>query len=301
MSATLSPSANKRYGIARVCRVWGMPRSTQYHRLAVSRRVEPRLRPGPKPTVSDEEVAEMIGTQHQELEEKYGLRGEGYRKAWARLRHAGVCLGKERVRRIMREHGLLAPSRTGRYHGPKIHDGTIQTDLPDQMWGTDATRVWTPFGYPWIFIAIDHCSGECIGVHASLSGHRFAALVPLQDGVREHFGDLEAGVASGLKIRHDHGSQYMSEAFQAELSFLGAESSPSFVASPQGNGIAERFIRTLKEQLLWVVSTTSLEELQQALQRFRRNYNEHWLLERHGHITPSEVRRRLKPSSGKAA
>jgi putative transposase len=49
---------------------------------------------------------------------------------------------------------------------------------------------------------------------------------------------------------HDHGSQYVSDYFQAELTFLGITSSPAFVRESEGNGIAERFIRTLKEQLL---------------------------------------------------
>jgi transposase InsO family protein len=54
----------------------------------------------------------------------------------------------------------------------------------------------------------------------------------------------------GLKLRHDHGSLYMSDHFQKEIAFLGIESSPAFVRAPEGNGCAERFIRTLKENLL---------------------------------------------------
>ena len=50
--------------------------------------------------------------------------GEGYRKIWARLRFAGIRTSKRRVLRLMREHDLLAPSRVGRPHGPKAHDGT---------------------------------------------------------------------------------------------------------------------------------------------------------------------------------
>lgn len=42
----------------------------------------------------------------------------------------------------------------------------------------------------------------------------------------------------------------MSDHFQDELHFLGVVSSPAFVREPEGNGCAERFIRTLKEQLL---------------------------------------------------
>jgi transposase InsO family protein len=44
----------------------------------------------------------------------------------------------------------------------------------------------------------------------------------------------------------------MSGDFQAEIECLGIEASPSFVREPEGNGVAERFIRTLKENLLWV-------------------------------------------------
>jgi hypothetical protein len=40
----------------------------------------------------------------------------------------------------MREHGLQAPHRVGHRHGPKAHDGTITTEAPDVMWGTDMER-----------------------------------------------------------------------------------------------------------------------------------------------------------------
>jgi transposase InsO family protein len=71
---------------------------------------------------------------------------------------------------------------------------------------------------------------------------------------------------AGLKLWHDHGSQYLSDAFQEEVAFLGIESSQAFVRSPEGNGCAEWFIRTLKKQLLWVRAFRTVEELRQALQ-----------------------------------
>lgn len=88
--------------------------------------------------------------------------------------------------------------------------------------------------------------------HAAPRATRFEALEPIRQGVREHFGGFANNIAGGLSILHDHGSQYMSDAFQKKLDFLGAESSPAFVRPPEGNGCAERFIRTLKENLLWV-------------------------------------------------
>ena len=141
-----------------------------------------------------------------------------------------------------------------------------------------------------VFVAVDHHSAECVGLHASRQGTRFEALEPLRQGVREHFGGFAKGIASGLSVRHDHGSQYMSRAFQDELRFLGIASSPAFVRAPEGNGCAERFIRTLKENLLWVRSFDTVEELRQALLDFRDTYNAAWLIERHGFRPPSAVR-----------
>ena len=72
-------------------------------------------------------------------------------------------------------------------------------------------------------------------------------------------------MAADLMLRHDHGPNYMSDDFQSEIAFLGIEASPSFVRQPEGNGVAERFIRTLKENLLWVRHLATIEELRLAL------------------------------------
>jgi putative transposase len=109
-------------------------------------------------------------------------------------------------------------------------------------------------------------------------------------------GGFAAAVARGLKLRHDHGSQYMSDHFRKEIAFLGIESSPAFVRAPEGNGCAERFIRTLKENLLWVRTFETTEELRQALLAFRETYNTKWLIERHGFMTPTAFRQmQLQP------
>jgi transposase InsO family protein len=218
--------------------------------------------------------------------------GEGYRKVWARLRHQGLRTSKERVRRLMREHGLSATRSGGIPRGPRSHDGTIVPATVDTMWGTDMTAaVTTEHGQVAVFVAVDHCSAECVGIHAALRGTRHEALEPIRQGVRERFGAVGPDIAAGLGIRHDHGSQYMSHDFQAEIRWLGAASSPTFVRAPEGNGCAERFIRTLKENLLWLRTFATVEELRLALLAFKQTYNEHWLIERHGHRSPAQFRR----------
>ncbi len=93
----------------------------------------------------------------------------------------------------------------------------------------------------------------------------------------------------------------MSGVFQDELTFFGIESLPAFVASPEGNGVAERFFRTLKEQLLWVETFETVEDLRRALQAFRNTYNDNWLIARHGYRTPTQLRQELTPTHAAAA
>ena len=66
----------------------------------------------------------------------------------------------------------------------------------------------------------------------------------------------------------------MSHDFQEEIAFLGIESSPAFVRAPEENGCAEGFVRILKENLLWVRTFATVEELRQALLEFKRTYKE---------------------------
>jgi transposase InsO family protein len=299
MSQATSPSTGRRYGTARICRLWNIPRSTVYERKArASRPAPPPAKRGPGGAWTDEALTEQI----RAVLASSPFTGEGYRKVWARLRLAGVRTSKGRVLQLMREAGLLAPTRVGRRRGPRNHDVTITTERPDEMWGTDATAcLTTGEGNATVFIAVDHCTQELVGIHAARPGTRFEALEPLRQGLREHFGGYGPGVASGLALRHDHGSQYLSDHFQGELRFLGIRSSPSFVATPEGNGCAERFIRTLKEQLLWVRSFETVEELRLALLAFKERYNQQWLVERHGHRTPAAVRDALRSTTGVAA
>jgi putative transposase len=286
MSRAVSPSANRPYGVLRVTRLWGVSRATVYRHRRPPPAAIGRQRPGPTGALPDDELVAEIGG----LLKAGPFHGGGYRKVWARLRFRGIRTSRRRALRLMREHGLLAPGRAGRPHGPKAHDGTIRTERVDVMWGTDLTSVLTGEGGASIFVAVDHCSTECVGLHAARRATRFEALEPIRQGVRERFGAFAAGIAGGLKLRHDHGSQYVAHDFQAEVAFLGIESSPAFVREPEGNGCAERFIRTLKENLLWVRRFATVEELRQALLDFRRRYNQGWIVERHGYRTPAQVR-----------
>jgi hypothetical protein len=62
--------------------------------------------------------------------------------------------------------------------------------------GTDATAAVTGIDGPaTVSATIDHCTAECVGIHAARHGDRFEALEPLRQGVRDHFGAIPPAVA----------------------------------------------------------------------------------------------------------
>ena len=139
MSGAQSIATRRAYGVQRVCRVWARPRSSVYARRQATRSPARCRRRGPIGAAPDDVLVAHI----RRVLEASPFHGEGYRKAWAKLRVAGMRTSKERVRRLMREHDLQAPQRAGHAHGPKAHDGTITTETPDVMWGTDMTATVT--------------------------------------------------------------------------------------------------------------------------------------------------------------
>lgn len=291
MRGTISPTTGRCYGIERVCRVWELARSSFY---AVRSRMcgTPAAaatagKRGPKTERSDEELLEEIRADLAESP----FQGEGYRKVWARLRVLRkVRVGGKRVLRLMRENRLLSPRR-GRQGEVLAHEGKITTDAPNVMWGTDGARVFTvEDGWGWIFVGVEHWNAECVGWHVCKEGNRYAALEPTAMGLAEMFGSVGPEVARGLSLRMDHGTQYLSDHFLNQLRYWGIHPSFAFVEQPETNGVAERFIRTLKEQAIHGRVFRNLKEVREAVAAFVKRYNEEWRLEKLGFLTPKEAR-----------
>ena len=196
----MSPGTGRLYPLTMICEVWRVgaldglrgPRSRRERRAGRAEEAEDRRR-----SLSDEELVEEI---RQVLKESDFL-GEGHRKVRARLRAKGIGVGKNRVLRLMRENGLLAPVRRGKHpRGDRSHSGRITTDVPNELWGTDATRCYTKEdGWCWFFVAVDHCVTDVVGWHVAKKGDRWAALEPIRQGVRTHMDGLRAQDRSGAR------------------------------------------------------------------------------------------------------
>jgi putative transposase len=108
MRGAVSPSTHRRYPLTMICGMFRRARSSVYLALAPPRPPGLPGKRGPKTRVSDAVVLAEI----RAVLAASPFHGEGYRKIRARLAHRGVAVSGKRVLRLMRHHGLLAP--TGR-------------------------------------------------------------------------------------------------------------------------------------------------------------------------------------------
>jgi len=267
--------------------MWEQARSSFYHRTRQKVVASSPKRRGPPPSISDEALLALIRADLATTP----FTGEGHRKVWARLRvRDGVRVARKRVLRLMRENHLLSPYRS-RPKPPKEHDGKIITMAPNLMWGTDGTRVFTlEDGWVWIFTAVEHWNAECVGWHVCKTGNRYAALQPISMALSRLYGSVERGVARGLSLRMDHGTQYLSDHFLNQIKFWGLTPSFAFVAAPQTNGVAERFNRTLKEQAIYGRVFRTVADVRDAVRTFVTLYNSEWRVEKNAFRSPHEIR-----------
>ena len=98
------------------------------------------------------------------------------------------------------------------------------------------------------------------------------------------------GAARGLALRHDHGSNFMSDAFQKQIRYWGIAPSYAFVGEPQTNGVIERLFRTLKEQIVYGRIFQTVDDVRDAVRAFAARYNAEWLIEKNGHRSPDDAR-----------
>lgn len=298
MSAAISPVAGQVYGVQRVCAAWAFPRASYYATNPALPASAVSGKRGPKTPLDD---AALLALIRVDLEQS-PFRGEGHRKVFGRLRFiGGHRVGRNRILRLMRTHRLLSPHRATPAPA-KAHDGRITTDAPNVRWATDGAKVWTADeGWMWVFTTLEHWNAECLGHYVCKRGDRFAAYEPVAQALTRVFGTAAPAAARGVELRHDHGSQYLTDYFQGQSRFHGFTPSFAFVGEPETNGVVERFNRTLKEQIIHGRTYRNRNELAAAVATFVELYNREWRLEKLGYKSPLEARRDFQPATFLAA
>jgi len=238
-----------------VARTVGISRSSLYYRQQPhASRADRRW---------DEEIVRACGEKPA-----YGYRRIGW---WLRRKEDVVVNGK-RVLRVMRERGLLVTRRRLRARRRKEW-GRVEATLPNQVWQSDMTKVWAGPAAGWAYLVsvIDCCTREIVGWDLSRRCRTDEALAALERAVLESMAAGPRGI--GLTLTTDNGTQFTSARFVATLNTLGISHRRTAFNHPEGNGLIERFHRSLKEEEIWLNEYRSLEEARDSIGRWIHEYN----------------------------
>ncbi|MCC6225372.1 MAG: IS3 family transposase, partial [Microthrixaceae bacterium] len=223
------------FGVEPVCRVLEVPVSTFYAR---------RSRVPSDRDLSDLVLLERIGEARSGYRKVYGAR-----KTWKELRRRGVDAGRDRVARVMRQHGLEGKRKGGKKRSSIPDEAAVERarDLlqrdftatgPNQKWVCDLTHVRTWNGFVYLAFVLDCYSRMIVGWQ--LAGHMRAELVvdalEIANGLRQP--------DDGLIAHSDRGSQYCSVSYTARLDELGIAPSIGSKGDAYDNAMAESWVST---------------------------------------------------------
>jgi transposase InsO family protein len=201
----------------------------------------------------------------------------GYRRIWAHLRFVdGLLVNKKRVLRLMRQHGLLVKANPRLKATRTLSRSKPRPTAPQQWWGIDMTKVLVdPIGWVYVVVVLDWYTKKIVGHYAGLQAKSAHWLMALEQAMQHQF---PAGVQGhGLSLMSDNGCQPTSVAFMKTCATLGITQAFTSYNNPKGNADTERFMRTLKEELLWLREWTRSVKLERALAAWIHWYNTRYL------------------------
>lgn len=215
----------------------------------------------------------------------------GYRRVWASLRYRDrIPCNMKKVYRIMKERDLLCTKKITRKVADRTYRSKPKAERPNQIWGTDMTKVFVE-GSGWVYITVvlDWFSKKIVGISA---GNRSKACDWIEALDRALNTQFPAGArGKDLKLVSDNGCQPTSEAFMRYCASVEVEQIYTSYCNPKGNAETERFMRTMKEELIWLIEWPSAEELIKALENWVINYNSEYLHSKLNYRTPLETER----------
>ena len=212
----------------------------------------------------------------------------GYRRTWAHLKYVdGINLSKNRVHRLMKMHNLLVTKNMKLKAIRRANTKKPKPDRPNQWWGIDMTKVMIE-GHGWVYvtIVIDWHTKKIVGHHAGLQSKAWHWLVALNIGVNRQF--LDGVRERGLKLMSDNGCQPTATSFMQACNAMGIKQAFTSYNNPKGNADTERFMRTLKEELVWINEWKSPTAFFKALDLWIEHYNNSYLHSALGYMPPEK-------------
>ena len=272
----------ERFGVEPICRTMDVSASAYYHR---------RIGARSRRSLEDERLLERIRLLHSANYYAYGSR-----RMWKALRRAGEQVGRGRVERLMRAHGICGAKRRGKpwrttrpdpaaRRRPDLVDRDFSASGPNELWVADLTylRCWE--GVVFFAFIIDAFSRRIVGWQ--LAGHMRTTLV--LDALRMALAQRGGGADVELVHHSDRGSQYTSIDYTQTLADHGVLASVGSVGDAYDNALAESFVDSFKTELICDRVWRTRSQLELAVVEYLGWFNSARLHQALGDVPPAEL------------
>lgn len=171
----------------------------------------------------------------------------------------------------MREYQLLL-RRPGVRRDKRWHDGCVAVDRSNTRWCSDGLEFQCDDGQSLrVTFALDCCNREAINSAATTGGHSGDVVLA---AVEQRFGTMQA--ARPIEWLTDNGSAYIDHRTRRFARELGLEPLTTPVRSPRSNGMAERFVKTMKHDYIAFMDKpdmpTALTHLAAAFEQYNERH-----------------------------
>jgi len=243
--------------LTKLCRWLELPRSTAYY--------QPQQRSAPRRDHAFEMLVFDIVQEHPTF---------GIRRVWALLKFSfGWNVNRKGVARLFKRRGWSCKLRRigGR---PRVQASQSVTQRPDERWATDIALIWCGEKDGWCsFVPVlDCCTRQVLGWELAPTARAKTAERALESALLRRF-DWTRGAPAGMQIRHDNGLVFGSKLFRAVVKDYGLKQEFITPYTPEQNGLAERFIRSLKEECVWQNNFESIEQARATIAKWIDWYN----------------------------
>lgn len=249
---------------------------------------------------SDEALLAHIRAIHAEVKGEYG-----WPRMHKELQARGIRVGKDRVRKLMQQHGIRARTKrkfvvtTDSRHSLPVAPDLVQRrftpEAPNQLWSGDITYIATDEGWLYLAAVIDLFSRQVVGW--SLQPHMQAGLV--KDALAMAW--WRRRPPTGLIFHSDRGSQYCSGEFQDALKDWKMRSSMSRKGNCWDNAPTESFWGRLKTASVHGHKFATREQAKQAVMDWMAFYNHRRLHSSLGYLSPMQFEQRWYEAQRKKA
>jgi putative transposase len=266
-----------------MCRLYGVTRAGYYAWRSRERSERER---------QNDTLAAEIRVVHTDSRGTYGSP-----RVHQALRRRGHRVGKNRVARLMRAHGIKARVATIRYTSPGMqrYFGSVlneQLDLelsaPDQVWVGDITYLKVGGIYRYLAVVMDKYSRRVIGWSYGPRKDVALTLRALNSAVRSR------RPSPGIVFHTDRGTEYAGTAFKERLAELGFRQSMNRPGKMTDNAFIESFFHSMKSDIYHGLRFTDDAELRSALKSYVPFYNQDRLHSSLQYVSPATFERQAR-------